>query len=73
MYQITLQISDMMCSMCEKHINEAIEKSFTVTEVTSSHEKHETTVLSEQQLDVQAVCDAVTAAGYTVESVSQKS
>ena len=72
MYKITLQIDDMMCRMCEAHVNKALTEAFAVKEVTSSHEKHSTEILTGQQLDEQAVREAVSAAGYTVERFAQE-
>ena len=48
MYQTTLKIDGMACSMCESHVNDAVRKAFPVKKVTSSHSKGETVILSEQ-------------------------
>lgn len=47
MYQITLNIDGMMCSMCESHVNDAVRNAFPVKKVTSSHSRGETVILSE--------------------------
>ena len=61
MLKITLGVDGMMCGMCESHVNDAVRKAFPVKKVTSSHGKGQTVILTEQDLDEQAVRDAVTA------------
>ena len=65
MLKITLGVDGMMCGMCESHVNDAVRKAFPVKKVTSSHGKGQTVILTEQDLDEQAVRDAVNATGYT--------
>ena len=50
MYQITLNIDGMMCSMCESHVNDAVRNAFPVRKVTSSHSRGETVILSETEI-----------------------
>ena len=64
MLKITLGVDGMMCGMCESHVNDAVRKAFPVKKVTSSHGKGQTVILTEQDLDEQAVRDAVNATGY---------
>ena len=59
MLKITLGVDGMMCGMCESHVNDAVRKAFPVKKVTSSHGKGQTVILTEQDLDEQAVRDAV--------------
>ena len=61
MLKITLGVDGMMCGMCESHVNDAVRKAFPVKKVTSSHGKGQTVILTEQDLDEQAVRDAVNA------------
>ena len=72
MLKITLGVDGMMCGMCESHVNDAVRKAFPVKKVTSSHGKGQTVILTEQDLDEQAVRDAVNATGYTVISFSKE-
>ena len=65
MYQITLKIDGMACSMCEAHINDAVRGAFPVEKVTSSHSKGETVILSQEPLDENALRAAIDATGYT--------
>lgn len=66
MYQITVQVDGMMCSMCEAHVNEAIRRAFPVEKVKSSHRKGQMQILSRQPLEEPAICAALEAAGYRV-------
>ena len=72
MLKITLGVDGMMCGMCESHVNDAVRKAFPVKKVTSSHGKGQTVILTEQDLDEQAVRDAVNATGYTLTSFSKE-
>ena len=66
MYQTTVKIDGMMCSMCESHINDAVRKAFTDKKVTSSHTKGESVILSETPLEEAAVRSALEPTGYRV-------
>lgn len=72
MTKTVLSIEGMMCGMCEKHMNEAIEKAFSVKKVTSSHTKKETEILSEAPLDEEQLKAAVAAAGYTLKGIQSE-
>ena len=50
MYQITLSIDGMACSMCESHVCDTIRSKFSVKKVTASHSKGEAVILSETQI-----------------------
>ena len=66
MVQTTLKVNGMMCGMCESHINDVVRKTAQVEKVTSSHTKGETVILSEQELDIDALKAAIAETGYTV-------
>ncbi len=73
MYEITVKVDGMACSMCESHVNDAVRKAFPqVKKVTSSHSKGETTILSEEELDAMALLAAINATGYEATSVLQR-
>ncbi|CDB87109.1 putative uncharacterized protein [Firmicutes bacterium CAG:170] len=72
MYQTTLKIDGMVCSMCESHVNDAVRKAFPVKKVTSSHSKGETVILSEQPLEEAAVRAAIEPTGYGVLAFESK-
>ena len=72
MIRTILQISGMMCGMCEAHINDAIRAAFPVKKVSSSHTKGETVILSDAPLDTERLRQAIDATGYTFVSASEE-
>lgn len=66
MIKTTLKIDGMMCGMCESHINDTIRRSFKVKKVSSSHLKGITEIISENQLDENALREAVDKTGYRI-------
>ena len=50
MYQITLRIDGMACSMCESHVCDTIRNQFKVKKVSASHAKGEAVIVSETEL-----------------------
>ena len=71
MVRTTVEVTGMMCPMCEKHTNEAIEKAFRVTSVLSSHEKNESVIISEEFLDEEKIKAVIAEAGYTVGKITK--
>ncbi|MDB7816765.1 heavy-metal-associated domain-containing protein [Intestinimonas butyriciproducens] len=69
MTKVTLEIEGMACSMCGSHINEAVRKAFDVKKVSSSHSKNQTVILTEQEIDEQALRQVIDATGYRVSSI----
>ena len=69
MVETILRVDGMMCGMCESHINDVVRKTARVNKVTSSHTKGETVILSEQELDIDALKAAIAETGYTVKGV----
>lgn len=69
MTKITLQIDGMQCGMCESHVNDAVRNAFPVKKVTSSHNKGQTIILTEREIDQTKLKEAVDAMGYRVVSV----
>ena len=72
MLKITLKIDEMMCGMCESHVNDAVRKAFPVKKVTSSHSKGEAVILTENDIDESALCSAINATGYEVKTVTKE-
>ena len=72
MIKTTVEISGMVCGMCEAHINDAIRAAFPVKKVTSSRAKGETVILSETPLDRQKLKQAIAATGYIMLSASEE-
>ncbi len=70
MFKIVVNVEGMMCGMCEKHVNEAIEKNFNVKSVVSSHADNKTEITAESALDEAKVKAVIEEEGYTVHSVN---
>ena len=51
MIRTTVQVSGMVCGMCEAHVNDAIRSAFQVKKVSSSRARGETVIESETPLD----------------------
>ena len=64
MWKYTVQVSGMMCGMCEAHVNDAVRKACPVKKVRSSHSKGETEIVAPEELDEQILRDAIRATGY---------
>ena len=67
-----LTITDMECSMCEAHINEAVRKAFKVKKVKSSHKKNETLIVSDEPLDDDEIRRVISETGYTLTEITRK-
>ena len=72
MWKYTIQVDGMMCGMCENHVNDAVRRTFPVKKVTSSRSKKETTVLTETELDEDALRAAISATGYEVGEIRKE-
>ena len=70
MLKITVQVDGMMCGMCEAHVNDAVRKAFSVKKVTSSRNKGQTVILTENDIDEAALRSSINATGYKVTAVS---
>jgi len=49
--------------MCESHVNDAVRRAFPVRKVTSSHSKGQTVILTENDIDEDALHSAISATG----------
>ncbi len=66
MVKTTVKIDGMMCNNCEAHMNEAFKALYPdAKKVKSSHEKHESIIVTEEELDEETVKKAVEDTGYT--------
>ena len=72
MWKYTIEVSGMMCAMCESHVNDAVRKALPVKKVTSSRGKKETTVIAETELDETALRAAISATGYDVGEIRKE-
>lgn len=66
MWKYRIEVSGMMCGMCESHVNNAVRNALSVKKVASSRKKRETTVISETELDEKDLRAAISATGYEV-------
>lgn len=71
MMKTVINVEGMMCPMCEKHVKEAIEKSFDVESVTASHEAKKVEIVSAQPLDYDKVAAVIAEAGYKATGLSE--
>ncbi len=62
----------MRCGMCETHVNETVRKSVAVKKVNSSHAKGETVVITDAEIDENALTEAISKTGYRVLSVASE-
>ena len=72
MVETILKVQGMMCGMCESHINDVVRKTAQVSKVSSSHTRGETVIVSEQELDLETLKQAIAATGYTVTGAETK-
>lgn len=72
MKKITVKVDGMVCGMCESHVNDAVRRAFPVKKVTSSHNRGETVILTENDIDEDALHSAIAATGYEVKAVSKE-
>ena len=70
MIKVTANVDGMMCGMCEAHVNDAVRKAFpNIKKVSSSHSKHITEVISENDIDTDLLTKTINDTGYTVTGV----
>ena len=69
MIKYELEITGMMCSMCEAHVNDVIRKNFDVKKIKSSHKKNLTTFISEELIDDNKLKTIIGETGYKLEKI----
>ncbi|HIQ98677.1 MAG TPA: heavy-metal-associated domain-containing protein [Candidatus Scybalocola faecavium] len=72
MLKITAGIDGMACEMCEAHVNEAIRKHLNVKKVSSSHRKHQTVIIAEEEISDKDIKKALEGTGYKVTDISRE-
>ena len=72
MIRTTVQVSGMVCGMCEAHVNDAVRSAFPVKKVSSSRARGETVIESETPLDREKLRQAISNTGYLMLSVSEE-
>lgn len=70
MIKTVVKIEGMACGMCESHMNDTFRNNFQVKKVSSSFKNKESVIISEEELDEEAVRKAVEETGYTFVSMS---
>ena len=80
MWKYTVEVNGMMCGMCEAHVNDAVRKAChdavrkacPVKKVSSSRSKNQTVILSETELDTEALMNAIRGTGYEVGAIQKE-
>lgn len=72
MLKITVQVDGMMCGMCESHVNDAVRKAFPVKKAASSRKKGQTIILTESDIDEDALRSAIGSMGYEVKAIAKE-
>ena len=72
MTKTTVQVSGMMCGMCEAHVNDAVRAAFPVKKVTSSRKTGETVILSDEPIDIEKLRRVINATGYIMHSAREE-
>ena len=72
MLKITLKIEGMMCGMCEAHANKAINDSWKVKKVTSSHNSGETVIITGNEIQDDALTKVIEDTGFKVLSITRE-
>lgn len=70
MFQTTVKVSGMACSMCEAHVNDAVRSALPVKKVSSSHTAGEVVIISEEPIDEGAIRAAIDPTGYLTGEIS---
>ena len=72
MIRTTVQVSGMVCGMCEAHVNDAVRSAFPVKKVSSSRVRGETVIESETPLDHEKLRQVISNTGYLMLSASEE-
>ena len=72
MIRTTVQVSGMVCGMCEAHVNDAVRSAFPVKKVSSSRARGETVIESETPLDHEKLRQVINNTGYLMLSASEE-
>ena len=72
MTRTTVQVSGMVCGMCEAHVNDAIRSAFSVKKVTSSRARGETVIESDTPLNHEKLRRVISNTGYLMLSAAEE-
>ena len=68
MIKTTIGVEGMMCHNCENHVNEAVERTFDIKKVTSSHENNSTEIISDGEISEEELKRVINIVGYKMTS-----
>lgn len=71
MEEIIVGIEGMMCGHCEEHVNKCVRSLFQVKKVTSSHQKKETVIITDD-FDETKLREAIRELGYQVTKIERR-
>lgn len=70
MYETTVNVGGMMCSMCESHIKEAIRKAYPAAKkLKANHIKNVASFESDEKPDEETIKAAIEATGYDFDGI----
>ena len=72
MFKYEIEVKGMRCPHCEAHTNDAIRNNFKVKKVTSDRTKNLTTIIAEEDLDIEKVKATITGLGYEVGAANKE-
>ena len=72
MKKIFLNVDGMKCGMCEAHVNDIVRKTTKVKKVKSSHQKGETIIISEEDIDTRLLHEVIDPTGYKILGVERR-
>ena len=72
MWKYTVDVTGMMCGMCESHTNDAVRKNFDVKKVTSNHSKNETVIICEDEINQEELKKVITELGYDMGNIRKE-
>ncbi|MGN0806305.1 MAG: heavy-metal-associated domain-containing protein [Candidatus Coproplasma sp.] len=72
MIELKIEVEGMHCGMCESHVNDVVRRVNGVKKVSSSHSKNQTVVVAEDDVNQEAIVQAIKAQGYAVGRVDSK-
>lgn len=66
MIELKIEVQGMACGMCESHVNDVVRRVAGVKKVSSSHTKNQTVVVAEDDVNQEAIVQAIKTQGYSV-------
>lgn len=72
MKTVVFAVDGMKCGMCEAHVCDAVRRAVQVKKVRASHAKNLVEVVCEDDINEQAIADAIQGQGYVVSSADSR-